>query len=142
MQEFDGNVIRYGILGSVTDVPAGFTVETVLVAGAGINGAMVQWGDALLHRYGKLRYAYKRDYILTHLGYSTVRHCASDGFVYTFFFFLHVLYPVDVHVFTCMPTQLPPQSDGRITEHTTTTRPSPARTTKTPSWMSSSTPTR
>ena len=33
---------------------------------------MEEWGNILLARYGKERYAYKRDYILTHLGYSTV----------------------------------------------------------------------
>ena len=60
------------MLGSVTSIPAGFVIETLVSLGSGVRGAMLGWGDRLLARYGKHRYAYKRDYILTHLGYSTV----------------------------------------------------------------------
>jgi hypothetical protein len=58
-------------MGSVAVVPAGFTLETVVVLSAGINKAMDKWGDVLLARSGKVRDAYKRDYSIQWLGYST-----------------------------------------------------------------------
>ncbi len=42
-----------------------------MVLGSGVNRAMEAWGDVLLMQYGKQRHAYKRDYLLNSLGYST-----------------------------------------------------------------------
>jgi hypothetical protein len=65
-------VLSYGVMGSVTEIPAGFVIETVVSASqGGVNEAMLAWGDLLLNEYGKERYAYRRDYVLQHLGYST-----------------------------------------------------------------------
>ena len=37
----------------------------------GVNQAMTDWGDVLLTKYGKERYAYRRDLAVRQLGYST-----------------------------------------------------------------------
>ena len=70
-QFFDASAgtLSYGIMGSVTSVPAGYVAETIVSGGGGINAAMLGWGDALLGRSGKDRHAYKRDYTLRYLGY-------------------------------------------------------------------------
>ena len=45
---------------------------TVLhIRSQGIQQAMVEWGDVMLAQYGREREAYKRDYTLNTLGYST-----------------------------------------------------------------------
>jgi hypothetical protein len=59
-------------MGSVVDPPAGYLVETIVSLGSGVNDAMLTWGDYLLGQYGKHRFAYKRDFALNFLGYSTV----------------------------------------------------------------------
>jgi len=64
--------LSYGVLGSITSVPAQFTVETIIQLGSGVNSVMQAWGDRLLHRYGKERYAYRgKDLTVRYLGYST-----------------------------------------------------------------------
>eukprot|EP00047_Mylnosiga_fluctuans_P005404 m.240269 g.240269 ORF g.240269 m.240269 type:complete len:744 (+) comp13641_c0_seq1:87-2318(+) len=65
------DALVYGILGSVESVPAGFAIETLVTLSHGVSDAVLAWGDRLLAQYGKNRFAYKRDFILTHLGYST-----------------------------------------------------------------------
>lgn len=72
-QYFDpaAHTLSYGLMGSITSVPVGYTLETIVYAGDGINAGMLGWGDALLTRYNKQRHAYKRDYTLQTLGYST-----------------------------------------------------------------------
>ena len=51
----------------------GYTLETVLSVSptGGVNRAMMDWGDVLLAKYGKERYAYRRDLAVRQLGYST-----------------------------------------------------------------------
>ena len=73
-QFFDASssTLSYGLVGSITSVPVGYTLETIVYADAGINTAMLSWGDALLGHYGKERNAYKRDYTLRYLGYRCV----------------------------------------------------------------------
>lgn len=66
----DGS-LALGVLGSVEEIPSGFVVETLLVLSRGVSTGVLAWGDVLLARYGKQRDAYKRDFALTHLGYST-----------------------------------------------------------------------
>jgi hypothetical protein len=58
-------------MGSVTGIPAGFALETVVVLSSGINTAMDAWGDVLLARSGKQRTAYRRDFATQNLGFST-----------------------------------------------------------------------
>eukprot|EP00038_Savillea_parva_P003881 m.131333 g.131333 ORF g.131333 m.131333 type:complete len:864 (-) comp11310_c0_seq2:981-3572(-) len=65
------NTVSYGVMGSVMQLPPGFTLETVVVLSSGINTAMDAWGDVLLARSGKVRDAYRRDYATQWLGYST-----------------------------------------------------------------------
>ena len=66
------SVISYGVMGSVNQIPAGFVLETVVVASAsGPNDAMIAWGDVLLREHGKDRYAYRDDTVMQKLGYST-----------------------------------------------------------------------
>lgn len=55
------NVLSFGIMGSMRYVPAGFSVETILQVGSGINSVFESWGDKLLHRYGKNRNYKDRD---------------------------------------------------------------------------------
>ena len=73
-QYFDGesNILMYGVQGAVGEIPAGFTIQTILTASAqGPGGAMMEWGDVLLEKYGKDRSGPERDMTLNYLGYST-----------------------------------------------------------------------
>ena len=45
--------------------------STIIYAGSGVNSVMLGWGDAVLATYSKQREAYKRDFTLRYLGYST-----------------------------------------------------------------------
>jgi hypothetical protein len=59
-----------GVLGSVASIPAGFSHPTVLVGGHGIDSALLDWGDVLLHRGNKTRTDFLQhptDRSLTHL---------------------------------------------------------------------------
>jgi hypothetical protein len=61
-----------GLGGMVDEVPAGWTVETILVAGGeGVTRTMLSWGDALLVRGGKTRTASDADIAVSTLGYWT-----------------------------------------------------------------------
>lgn len=64
---------KYGLQGSIMSVPAGYSLSFVLAASSdgGVNKAFEQWGDKLLHRYGKSREMTYRDFSLNYLGYST-----------------------------------------------------------------------
>ena len=65
--------LSYGVMGAVTSIPEEYTVEVILAvhADGGVNSAMESWGDVLLNKYGKERYAYRRDLAMQKLGYST-----------------------------------------------------------------------
>eukprot|EP00051_Salpingoeca_urceolata_P021745 m.344479 g.344479 ORF g.344479 m.344479 type:complete len:749 (-) comp19854_c2_seq17:290-2536(-) len=65
------NTLAFGLAGSVDKVPAGFTLETIVSVGSGINQGMNTWGDILLSQYGKKRHAYRQDMAMELLGYST-----------------------------------------------------------------------
>ena len=60
-------------MGAVTSIPAGYTLETILSVSAegGVNKPMEDWGSVLLAKYGKQRYAYRRDLAVQRLGFST-----------------------------------------------------------------------
>ena len=67
----DTGGIASGQNGMVTDVPAGFTYDTLVAGGAGVNDTMMAWGDALLARTGKTRTTADADLIVSTLGYWT-----------------------------------------------------------------------
>lgn len=68
--------LGWGLLGSITTVPAGFAMETIVSfgpSGAGITGTAEAWGKQLRNRYGKdAAEARSQDYTLSNLGFSTV----------------------------------------------------------------------
>ena len=47
----------YGMQGSITEVPAGYTLSFIVSAtpSVGVNEAFEAWGDKLLRTYGKSR---------------------------------------------------------------------------------------
>ena len=61
-----------GVSGSVTSIPAGHSVKTIMLAGRGVRDTYVSWGDRLMSMHGKVRTmpALSTDPIVTHLGYS------------------------------------------------------------------------
>jgi len=65
--------LTYGLMGTVTSVPAGHSLEIIVdfSPGAGVNEAMDAWGAKLMARYGKDRSRAASDVTTTHLGYST-----------------------------------------------------------------------
>ncbi len=68
----DDRTVSYGVMGNVSSVPAGYTLETIIQVGSGVQSVMMDWGDALLSRSGKGRDdAWTRDFALQYLGYST-----------------------------------------------------------------------
>ena len=60
--------VEAGVKASVRSIPAGFTYDTVIHAGAGPNATLVGWGDHLLGRTGKSRVDPYDDFVLSHLG--------------------------------------------------------------------------
>jgi hypothetical protein len=64
-----------GLGGLIGTLPAGFTHETVLLAGQGVRETMRRWGDTLLKAGGKSRPNWRRedDLVLSHIGYWTDR---------------------------------------------------------------------
>ena len=67
----DSRAVSYGILGSVTQYPPGYSMATIIVGGTGINDAMMEWGDVLLNAYGKTRDAAYFDPTVSTLQYNT-----------------------------------------------------------------------
>ena len=65
----DASAVGVGVLGSVESLPAGFSLETALTAGAdGLTATVKKHGAALLADRGTVR---DGDYATTYLGYST-----------------------------------------------------------------------
>lgn len=64
-----GEALGAGHNGMVDTVPAGWTLETVLVGGQGIGVTMDLWGDVLLARGGKERTKPDADLIISTLGW-------------------------------------------------------------------------
>ena len=64
-----------GLGGLITDLPAGFTHKTIVVAGRGVRSSLRRWGDKLLAVGGKIRPSWDRkdDLVLSHIGYWTDR---------------------------------------------------------------------
>ena len=65
--------VAYGLQGSVTAIPAGYSLSFIVSASAagGINSAFEEWGDKLLATYDKHRSLTWEDPALNYLGYST-----------------------------------------------------------------------
>lgn len=66
----DGS-ISAGVVSSVTELPAGFTRQTILVAGNGIGATYGTWGSALTTLGGKRRAASDTGVVLEKFGYWT-----------------------------------------------------------------------
>jgi hypothetical protein len=62
--------LAYGLAGSITSVPPGYEIETMLAVGGGPNSAVRRWGKLLTTRYNKSN-PYDKDFTSTHLGYAT-----------------------------------------------------------------------
>jgi hypothetical protein len=58
----------FGLDAPVTSVPAGYSLESMVFLGSGVNKAMKDWGTTLLKKYGTIRPV---DYAAQHLGFST-----------------------------------------------------------------------
>jgi len=63
--------LGWGVMGGVTSIPAGFSMEIVFSAGNGIQNSMDAWGNKLLNRYGKKREIANSDFTTNYLAYST-----------------------------------------------------------------------
>ena len=63
-----GGSFCFGLDAPVTNVPAGYSLESIVYLGVGVNKAMVDWGAVLLRKYGTKRPV---DYTTQHLGFST-----------------------------------------------------------------------
>ena len=61
-------VLQYGLLGSVTDIPAGWSSSVILSLGRAPAAAVRTWGSKLLSFYGKEPALSRVDFISTHLG--------------------------------------------------------------------------
>ncbi len=59
-----------GLMSTVTEVPKGYAMETMVYLGSGINGAVRGYGQALMQMHGTKRLT-EADATLQYLGYST-----------------------------------------------------------------------
>ena len=68
-----GQGLAAGIVGSVADIAAGLSVETIMTMprAGGDTEAMMSWGDAMLALGGKARAQHDAVPMVSHLGYST-----------------------------------------------------------------------
>lgn len=66
-----GGSISSGISSQITSLPAGFSYQTLLVMGRGIDSTYQTWGQALTKLQGKVRPANDADPSLKYLGYWT-----------------------------------------------------------------------
>jgi hypothetical protein len=66
-----GDDLACGLHGLVDDVPAGFSQETILYAGQGVNQTVFDWGSQLLKLGGKTRTGQDSDRTANYLGYWT-----------------------------------------------------------------------
>ena len=64
-----GTALGAGHNAMVTEVPAGWTQETLLVGGSSVNATVMAWGDLLLQRSGKARTPPDADLIISTLGW-------------------------------------------------------------------------
>eukprot|EP00755_Sulcionema_specki_P019009 Sspe_Gene.68324::Locus_40308_Transcript_1_1_Confidence_1.000_Length_1877::g.68324::m.68324 len=67
----NGKSLNAGVRASIGALPAGFTHDTLLYAGQGVNNTLYEWGELLLQRTGKQRVNPYDDFVLSNLGYWT-----------------------------------------------------------------------
>lgn len=74
-QSLSRGVRSMGLMGNVTDIPAGYSMKSILYFGEGIQVAVDAWGASLLKRYNKPNLAnsgfVESDISLSYLGYTT-----------------------------------------------------------------------
>merc|ERR1712079_510730 len=70
-QYLSGDILHYGVMGGVMEIPKGFSQETIFSLSSGVSAAMDVWGQKLLDRYGKNRDIANSDFTINYLGYST-----------------------------------------------------------------------
>lgn len=70
-QHFANGTLHYGLLGSVTNVPKGWSSSVILSLGRGPTQAVRGWGKKLTSFYGKDDSLSRADFISTHLGFDT-----------------------------------------------------------------------
>lgn len=63
--------LHYGLLGSVTQVPSGWSSSVIVSLGKAPRSAVRKWGKKLTTFYGKDPALSRADFISTHLGYDT-----------------------------------------------------------------------
>ena len=68
---YDVPVWGSGFLGKVESIPAGYSMETVMVAGQNVSDTMNKWGMLLRERYGKTDDYRRNDFSINYLGYYT-----------------------------------------------------------------------
>ena len=70
---FNSSVVGYGLMGDITNVPAGYELDTIMsyTNSGSPKTAMYEWGAKLLQKYGKTRETYENDLSVNTLGYST-----------------------------------------------------------------------
>ena len=79
----DSAHLEFGLLGSITSIPAGFEFTTAAYLGPGVNAAVRGFGAAMLEHYGKSGRAWENsgsrpdDISLSKLGYSTDNVCSA-----------------------------------------------------------------
>lgn len=69
-QDQDGSIVA-GVNPAITSLPAGFTYETILTIGKGVNHTWDLWGQAMTDLQGKVRRGKDSDISLIALGYWT-----------------------------------------------------------------------
>ena len=71
MHNLTSDSLHWGLMGLVNDIPSGFTIETILHVGTGINSAMEGWGGFLTKYYGKDKSMMESDLVNNYIGYWT-----------------------------------------------------------------------
>ena len=74
-----GTALGVGHNAMVTEVPPGWTQETLLVGGASVNATVMAWGDLLLARSGKVRTPADAGLVESTLGYWTDNGACACG---------------------------------------------------------------
>lgn len=70
-QYLSKDILQYGVMGGVMEIPSGFSLETIFSLDSGVSLAMDAWGKKLLTRYDKSRDVAESDFTTNYLGYST-----------------------------------------------------------------------
>ena len=67
-----GGEVQWGVIGTMEEVPAGWSMETLMhIEAEGVNAAVLHWGVALLQAYGKKRSTALTEISTSHVGFAT-----------------------------------------------------------------------